>query len=138
MLKVMIIDDCEKIGYSLSELFDIKGHKASYMCNAQKALEFAQSTEADEYDYILIDLYLNGVTGVDVFQALAQRELGCKAVFVSGCNPQNDIFQKAIACKIPIVVKKFNSLELIDNLEKGTIVEWTRKNLADKGIEALY
>lgn len=123
-MRVLIIDDNLLLSFMLSEWFDFRGHIAEYETDPYEALKKVKSMNFEDYDYILLDLLLNGISGLDIFKVIKERGFADKVVVVSGCDKNTEIYQKAVAENLPIVVKNFKPEELVTSLEEGTIQEW--------------
>jgi len=135
VLKVCIIDDHELTAFTLSEMFKALGHETEFVSSAQEALKTVQDGRFEPLvDYYIIDLYLNGISGIDVYNELHKMGLSHKAVFISGCEPKDDIFREALMCNVPLVMKRFNAMELVNHLNNGTIRDWANEALDKKGI----
>lgn len=126
---VYIIDDNKGTSFTTALWFQKMNHEAIYISNAQEAFDLIKQKKYKPFDYILLDLYLNGISGLDIYEELKNQKLEDKAVFISGCDVHSEIFLKALKCDSPIVLKKFDSKELIKHLEKGTIGEWSEELL---------
>ena len=123
-MKVFIIDDNLPLAYVLNQWILYKGHESAFEVNPHKVIELVRDGSLDGYDYILLDLLLNGISGMDVYEEIKKRGIESKVVIVSGCDVNTEIFQKAVQAKLPIVTKKFDSEKLVDRLESGKIREW--------------
>jgi DNA-binding response OmpR family regulator len=126
-MNVFIVDDNMPVAFMLSEWLRDAGHTADFENNPNIVLNKARSGDLDNYDYILLDLLLNGINGMDIFFALKERNIKGKIVVVSGCDPQTEIFKKALKENIPIVIKSFSPQELVHHLEMNTVEDWCAK-----------
>lgn len=133
-MNVFIIDDNLTLAYMLSQWFDYKGHNADYETNPCVVMDMIKNGELDGYDYILLDLLLNGVSGIDIFEALKKRNIHNKVVVISGCDVRTEIFQKALSFNVPIITKTFDSEELVERLENGSIKDLCTVNLQNSAI----
>ena len=137
-MRILIIDDSKTICYSFAELLRIKSHDAEYISDAQEAYDYVKNNDLNEFDYIIVDLYLNGIAGIDIFNIIKDKGLKNKVIFMSGCNEKSEIFQKALGLKVPVIVKKFDPVQLIDSINEGSIIEYTRKKLLEREIVPTY
>lgn len=122
-MRIFIIDDNLTLAYILAEWFVFRGHVTDYETNPHIVLDMAKNGKLDDYDYILLDLLLNGVSGMDIYEALKEREVNEKVIVVSGCDSKTEVFQKAMNAGLPILTKNFSAPEMITKLEDGTIRE---------------
>jgi FixJ family two-component response regulator len=82
-----------------------------------------------------LDLYLNGINGLDVYRALEERGFREKVVFISGCDEKSEIFGKAMELKVPLVVKTFDTNALRQSMIDGTVAAWANDQLTSRGIK---
>jgi CheY-like chemotaxis protein len=135
VLNVCIIDDHEPTALTLAEMFIVLGHEANYVSNAYEALRAVQQEKFEpEVDYYIVDLFLNGISGIDIYTELEKKGLGHKVLFISGSKPKEDIFAQALTCNVPLIMKRFSAIELVNNLNNGTIVQWADEMLIGRGI----
>lgn len=135
MLKICIIDDHELTAFTLSEMFKALGHEARFISSTKEALKAVREGKLEsDIDYYIVDLYLNGISGLDVYHELEKSGVGNKVVFISGCEPKDDIFKEALLLNVPLVMKRFNATELVNQLNNGTVREWANEALVKKGI----
>ena len=136
-MKVLIIDDYEGTAVTLQKRFKIMNHDADYISEGKKALDFCNTKEAKKYDCFLVDLYLNGISGIDIYNALKIWGVSDKVIFITGCDGRAEIFQKAVSTKQPVVMKKFNSKDLIHSIEKNDVKAWAIEHMRSKGVDIL-
>jgi DNA-binding response OmpR family regulator len=134
-MKVLIIDDYEGTAITLKRRFALMGHTADCVTDGKKALEICKNKDVEQYDWILVDLYLNGINGIDIFDELKKIGIHNRVVFITGCNNNTDIFGKAAATKQPLVIKTFDTQELVKSLELNNIDLWAKMHMAHRGIK---
>lgn len=127
-MNVLIIDDNLPLSFMLSQWFEFKGHTADFETDPYKALKKIQQDDIEKYDYILLDLLLNGINGMHIFEAIKEKKQEQKVIVISGCDSQTEIFQKAVEANLPIVIKTFSPEKLVKYLEEGDLSKWTTKN----------
>ncbi|HMC22929.1 MAG TPA: response regulator, partial [Thermoanaerobaculia bacterium] len=77
MAKILIVDDEQSIRTTLAKILEDEGHSASLADSGEEALaQFAR----DEFDLIILDLWLPGVDGMTVLERL--RAAGAPPVIV--------------------------------------------------------
>ena len=137
-MKVLIIDDNQGTSFTLAQLFKTKGHEADFITDAKKALEFVKAGKASQYDHVILDIYLNGVNGIDIYNALAEKSQQSKALIITGCDERTDIFRRALNLNIPLIMKTFKPREFLENLELGTIADWANAGLRERGVTRVF
>ena len=135
-MKICIIDDNSNTALTLAIFFKSRGHEADYISVAYEAMDAVKSGELDEYDKIILDLYLNGISGIDLYNELTSRGQGEKVIFISGCDERSEIFLHALSFEnVPMVVKTFDCNELLNRIEQDTVKEWGDELLEQRGIK---
>ena len=77
MAKILIVDDEQSIRTTLAKILEDEGHRAAVCESGEEALAFAAR---DEFDLIILDLWLPGVDGMTVLERL--RAAGAPPVIV--------------------------------------------------------
>jgi signal transduction histidine kinase/ActR/RegA family two-component response regulator len=80
--RLLVVDDDALVSRTLTRL--LKGHDIEVACSGQEALE---RLEADrDFDLVLCDLMMPGLTGMDVFEEIERRypAIANRVVFISG------------------------------------------------------
>jgi hypothetical protein len=57
-----------------------------------------------------------------------------KVIFITGCDGRTEIFKAALETNRPVIMKKFNSKELINSMEKNDVAEWANEHMRSKGV----
>lgn len=80
--RILVIDDEAPIGWVLTRV--LRDHQVTCETDARKAL--ARLGQGDEFDLILCDLMMPGMTGMDFFRELlvAHPTLSKRVVFMTG------------------------------------------------------
>ncbi len=134
MINILIIDDNKETARNLQQYFTLRGNQADSIFDAKEALKMASSKKVETYDYVLLDLYLNGINGLDVYKALENKGLEDKVIFISGCDENSDIFGKVLAMDVPLVVKTFSANAMLKAMIDGSVSEWANDQLSARGI----
>ncbi|WP_422845797.1 response regulator transcription factor [Acidovorax sp. M2(2025)] len=79
-LRVYIVDDDEGVRHSLAALLLAGGHDARPLASGA---EFLAQADLDRPGCVLLDLRMDGMSGLQVFEALQQRGTVLKTVFLS-------------------------------------------------------
>lgn len=78
--RVLIVDDEAKIADLLQEYLESSGYEVDSATNGTKALRLIDS---QGYDAVVTDLWMQGVSGLDIVRALAEAQPECEAIVVS-------------------------------------------------------
>ena len=85
MARVMVIDDDELVRLSMGELLTGRGH---HVHDAADGFEALQKLERGlKPDVLFCDIEMPGMGGVDFMRRLAEMDLDCGVVVISGLDP---------------------------------------------------
>jgi diguanylate cyclase len=111
---VLLVDDKPELLESLKQLVSLHGYQPDVALGGEQAL--ARLRERD-YDVVLLDLIMPGVSGHDVLEFAAREGLRCKIVVVSGDSSFSGV-KHALHCgAFDFVKKPYDTMELIGTLE---------------------
>src|SRR5437773_6093389 len=87
MPNLLIVDDDDAIRGTLYDLLSEK-----YECNTASTAEQAlQYLEIEEYDAILTDIAMPGLTGIELLQKVQERDSSTPVLLISGKGNEQDI-----------------------------------------------
>jgi len=116
-MKVMIIDDEESLRHMLSVILKMDGYEAVAFGDASRALKALSS---DDYDFILCDIRMPGMDGLEFLKALKEGDKGNYTVIMMSAY---GTIETAIECMklgaYDYVSKPFNNDEIILTLKKA-------------------
>lgn len=81
MQKILVIDDEKGIRDSLSMIFGLEGYESASVDNARAALSLID--EGDRYDFIICDIKLPGMGGMEFLQEIRERDLSPVIIMIS-------------------------------------------------------
>jgi DNA-binding NtrC family response regulator len=86
MANILIVDDDDAVRGILLDLLS-----ARYDCNTASCAEEAfQYLEIENYDAILTDIAMPGLTGVDLLKRIQHKDLATPVILISGKNDEQD------------------------------------------------
>lgn len=88
----MIVDDERNIADTLAMVFQIKGHEAMAVYNAEAAVD---AIETFEPDVVLSDVIMGKMTGVDLAIYLSRARPECKVILFSGQTATANLLAEA-------------------------------------------
>jgi len=116
-MKVMIIDDEESLRHMLSVILKMDGYEATAFGDASRAFTALSS---DDYDFILCDIRMPGMDGLEFLKALKEGDKGDYTVIMMSAY---GTIETAIECMklgaYDYVSKPFNNDEIILTLKKA-------------------
>ncbi len=113
---ILLVDDKPALLDSLYQLVAMHGYRADTALGGEQALEKLRSRD---YDVVLLDLIMPGVSGHDVLEFASREELGCKIIVVSGDASYTGV-KHALHCgAFDFVKKPYEAGELIATLESA-------------------
>jgi len=117
MKKVLIVDDNLGTALTTKISFERNGIIADYCLDAKQALSKVKETN---YDYILIDIIINGdkENGIFLCKRLAKDGVKSKIIFITGCN-QDSLYAEEANALAPIVYKEFSPKQLAKEILDG-------------------
>lgn len=90
--RIMIVDDERNIADTLAMVFQIKGHEAMAVYNAEAAVD---AIETFEPDVVLSDVIMGKMTGVDLAIYLSRARPECKVILFSGQTATANLLSEA-------------------------------------------
>jgi diguanylate cyclase (GGDEF)-like protein/PAS domain S-box-containing protein len=111
---ILLVDDKPELLNSLNQLVNLHGYQADTALGGEQALSMLQHRD---YDVVLLDLIMPGVSGHDVLDFAAREELPCKIIVVSGDASYSGV-KHALHCgAFDFVKKPYEASELIATME---------------------
>jgi PAS domain S-box-containing protein len=112
--RILLVDDKKELLTSLYHLVTLYGYEADQALGGEAALEAISN---NEYDVVLLDLIMPGVSGHDILDFAAREKLNCKVIVVSGDSSFSGV-KHALHCgAFDFVKKPYEAAELIATME---------------------
>lgn len=112
VIEILIVEDEKPI----SELLRLSLTKAGYHCTcALDGVEAANRIEKENYDLILLDVMLPGISGFELMDYI--REMGTPVIFITAKNAVSDRVKGLRMGAEDYIVKPFDILELLARVE---------------------
>ncbi|GBG01428.1 DNA-binding response regulator [Azospira sp. I13] len=132
--KVHIIDDDEAIRDALSWLLQSRGVESTTWSSAKGFLDAWEQAEADFQGCLLLDIRMDGMSGLELFDLLQGRGLALPVIFLTG---HGDVPMAVSALKkgaFDFVEKPFNDNELVNRVIEA--MDTDARNQAKQAINA--
>jgi len=91
---VAIIDDDESVCRSLARLLRASGIRSEYYSSAEAFLEDGRG---DDFDCLILDLHLGGMSGIELQESLAKSGSPMPVIFITA-HDEPDMRERAIRC----------------------------------------
>ena len=127
MAELLIVDDDKTIREFLYELFDEKGHRCHLAETAEQALE---RLETEEYDVVLTDISMPGLSGVELLGLIRQRQENTPVIIISGLSDQEHARGLTNMGAFDYLVKPFRAETVEESVERA--IEHRQKLLNEK------
>lgn len=112
--RLLLVDDKQELLTSLYHLVTLHGYEADQALGGEAAMSALQG---DEYDVVLLDLIMPGISGHDILDYAAREKLRCKIIVVSGDSSFSGV-KHALHCgAFDFVKKPYEAAQLIATME---------------------
>jgi len=115
MTRVLIVDDDQDHAESLADVLDMRGHQTELAFSGEEALELVR---ARDFDFVLLDVKLPGINGVDTFLELKTIRPGAKVMMMTGFSVEQLVAQAIEAGALGVLYKPFATVKLLETLSE--------------------
>ena len=126
MAVLLIVDDDEAIRDSLQELFE-EEHRCHTAATAEQAVNWL---ETEEYDVVLTDISMPGLSGVELLAVIRQRQPRTPVIVISGLSDREHARGLMSMGAFDYMAKPFR-LESVEKSVKRALAR--RRLLLDEG-----
>ncbi|MBZ5706513.1 MAG: response regulator [Acidobacteriia bacterium] len=84
MKKILVVDDNEMLARLACDILHTEGYRAVPATNVQEALE---AFEREEFDLLVTDLGMPGMSGVELARAVQQKQPGFPVIVITAYGP---------------------------------------------------
>lgn len=128
-LKYLIVEDSDKIREGVCEYFVNKSQGQIVIDQAPTGTDGIRFVNSNEYDLVLLDIMLPGMSGFDICKAL-RRKSNCPVIFLTSLGSEDNILRgyelgaddyvvkpfsvKELYCKAEAMVKRYKSADSIE------------------------
>ncbi|MFC2006854.1 PAS domain S-box protein [Chloroflexota bacterium] len=109
--RILVVDDDPIVQEFLTAVLTEEGHKVDIVDNGDDAMERLGS---EEYDVILLDVKLPGISGIDIYEELdkSSKSLVSKVIFITGDMMSVDTMVFIKSAQAPYLTKPFDAEQL--------------------------
>src|SRR5262245_54842841 len=119
MARILVIDDDADLSRSLQDQLEAHGHQVECLERAEQAPELLVTTD---FDLVLLDNMMPGMSGLEFLQALQERRLRIPVILMTGHTTTDTAIQAINLGAFDYVIKPANYDLLFHDL-RGPIEE---------------
>lgn len=128
MARILLIDDDADLTALLQEALEEHGHQVVCLERAERGPDLLAK---EEFDLVLLDNKMPGMSGIDFLAALQQREIGIPVILMTGHATADTTIQAVNLGAFDYVIKPIDFGELFDDLQpliaKALAIDWRPK-----------
>ncbi|MDK2122847.1 response regulator transcription factor [Parachitinimonas caeni] len=113
--RICVVDDDEAIRDALKWLFLSRGHRVETCESAERFLEHYKQ---DDFSALLLDLRMEGMSGIELFQILQKRGYCPPTIFLTGHGDVPLAVSSLKLGAIDFIEKPFDDNALVDQVER--------------------
>ena len=114
---IIVVDDAPQICKALSDVLTTSGYTVRTAPSGERALQIMDSTD---FDLIITDLKMSGMSGMDLIEEVKQRAPNTSIVILSGFGDMDDVI-KAMRAGIADYLKKPFSIDEVLEVVKREV-----------------
>jgi FixJ family two-component response regulator len=118
-LLVAVIDDDDPFRTALAEMLGSFGHRVTDFASAE---EFITANGEGQYDCIITDIHMPGMSGIDLKRLLTARDSKVPVIMITARAEPELEARVAASGAVGLLRKPFESEALIDCLERAADV----------------
>ena len=113
-MRILVIEDDDRIADFLARALNSEGHHCTRLDTGNKAVEFIQN---GDFEFLLLDLMLPGLSGLDVCQELRMRNIKIPIIMLTAMDSVEDIVHGLKMGADDYMTKPFDIDELLVRIE---------------------
>lgn len=138
MSRILVVDDERNVLSGFEEVLGPEGHEVITSLRAQAALE---CIEAEEFDLVILDIRMPGMSGLDALKQIKQRHPKLPVIIMTGEGTMETAVEATKRGAFDYHLKPFEPAEMLQTIEKALQcsrlmkgqVALGRKNTASEG-----
>jgi CheY-like chemotaxis protein len=117
---VLVVEDNEALAYIFSEYLEEFQVTVDFAKNGQEACEMA---ERKNYDFILMDIYMPLMNGVDATSKIVNAHPGSVIIAITSTSERLEYERMKVAGAKDCIVKPVNKEKLIKTISKNVLLD---------------
>jgi len=126
MTRVLIVDDDVDHAESLADVIELRGHTAEMAASGEEAIDCFRKTN---FDFVLLDVKLPGINGVDTFLELKKIRPTAQVMMMTGFSVEHLVAQAINGGALGVLHKPFAATKVLELL--STVKRRGRVLIAD-------
>lgn len=114
---ILVAEDDEVIRDLFVDIIKPLGHKIIEARSGEQALKISDDTN-EEIDLLLSDVIMDGMNGLQLYEAIKKKRPGIKVIFASGFIDTIAAVQKIKKLGLPFIKKPLSPSELVNTIKK--------------------
>lgn len=114
--KIIIVDDEEATRRSLGDILKLEGFQVTMKSNGEEAIE---ALEKDEYDLMLLDLKMPGMSGLEVLDKVTEVAPDCRVIMLTAHGSLESAIEALRQGAHDYILKPAAPHEIIASVSKG-------------------
>jgi two-component system, NtrC family, response regulator HydG len=115
MTRVLIVDDDCDHAESLADVIELRGHTAQLAYSGEEAIDYFRATN---FDFVLLDVRLPGINGVDTFLELKKIRPAAQVMMMTGYSVEQLVAQAIDGGALGVLLKPFAATQVLELLSK--------------------
>jgi len=115
MTRVLIVDDDCDHAESLADVLELRGHAAELAASGEEAIDCFRSTN---FDFVLLDVKLPGINGVDTFLELKKIRPNVQVMMMTGYSVEQLVARAINGGALGVMHKPFAATQVLELLSK--------------------
>jgi len=115
MTLVLIVDDDRDHAESLADVIEMRGHDVQLAYSGEEAIDCFR---ASDFDFVLLDVKLPGINGVDTFLELKKIRPTARVMMMTGYSVEQLVAQAIEGGALGVLLKPFAATQVLELLSK--------------------
>ncbi len=115
MSGVLIVDDDRDHAESLADVIEMRGHSVQLAYSGEEAIDYFR---AADFDFVLLDVKLPGINGVDTFLELKKIRPAAQVMMMTGYSVEQLVAQAIEGGALGVLLKPFAATQVLELLSK--------------------